>query len=85
MLTTKVKLWHIAINIHYYINCVFSLCVGDWDCVCEVCTPAYYAQFFTYYAFEQCSKNLPIMLNDVTAMTTAIMPQFVNGFIIFND
>ena len=23
----------------------------------------YYAQIFTYYAFEHCSKNSPIMLN----------------------
>ena len=42
--------------------------------------------FYTYYAFEQlqCSKNLPIMLN-IMPMTTAIMPQFVYDFIIFND
>ena len=26
-------------------------------------SPAYYAQFFTHYAFKQWSKNLPIMLN----------------------
>ena len=36
------------------------------------------------YAFEQCSKNLPIMLN-IIPMITAIMPQFVYDFIIFND
>ena len=43
-------------------------------------SPAYNAQFFTYYAFEQCSKYLPIMLN-IMHMTTAIMPQFVYDFI----
>ena len=31
------------------------------------------------YAFEQCSKILPIMLN-IMSMTTAIMPQFVCVF-----
>ena len=36
------------------------------------------------YAFEQCSKNLRIMLN-IMPITTAIMPQFVYDFIIFND
>ena len=36
------------------------------------------------YAFEHCSKMLPIMLN-IMPMTTAIMPQFVYEFIIFND
>ena len=37
---------------------------------------------FTYYAFEQCSKNLPVMLN-IMSMTTAIMLQFVYDFIVF--
>ena len=37
--------------------------------------PAYFAQFFTYNAFEHCSKKLPIMLN-IMPITTAIMPQF---------
>ena len=31
---------------------------------------AYYAQFFSNYAFEQCSKKLPIMLN-IMPITTA--------------
>ena len=39
---------------------------------------------FIYYAFEQCSKKLPIMLN-IMPMTTAMMPQFVYDFIIVND
>ena len=33
--------------------------------------PAYYAQIFTYYAFEQCSKKFPIMLN-IMPIKTAI-------------
>ena len=36
------------------------------------------------YAFEQCSKNLPIMLN-IMPMPTAIMPKFLYDFIIFNE
>ena len=36
-----------------------------------------------YYAYNS-SKVLPIMLN-IMPMTTAIMPQFVYDFIIFND
>ena len=44
----------------------------------------YYAQIFTYHAFEQCSKDLPIMFN-IMPMTSAIIPQFVYDFIIFND
>ena len=36
------------------------------------------------YAFEQCSKKLPIMLN-IMPITTTIMPQFIYSFIIFND
>ena len=43
--------------------------------------PVYYAQFFTYYAFEQCSKMLPVKLN-IMPLTTAIMPQFIYNFII---
>ena len=37
---------------------------------------AYYAQNFTYYAFEQYSKRLPIMLNNMPT-TTAIIPQLI--------
>ena len=45
--------------------------------------PAYYAQNFTYYAFEQCSKMLPIMLNIMhMPICIAIMPQFIYIFII---
>ena len=43
--------------------------------------PVYYAQIFPYYAFEQCSKMLPVKLNSMT-LTTAIMPQFIYNFII---
>ena len=39
--------------------------------------------FYLLYAFEQCSKKLPVMLNIVPM--TAIMPQFVYDFIICND
>ena len=35
------------------------------------------------YAFEQYSKSLPIMLN-IMPITTAIMQQFINNFILFN-
>ena len=49
----------------------------------DIQAPAYYAQFFTYYAFEQCSKMLPIMLN-IMPITTAIMPQFIYNYSIFN-
>ena len=45
---------------------------------------AYYAHFFTYFAFEQCSKKLPIMLN-IMPITTEIIPQFIYDFPIFND
>ena len=45
----------------------------------SVLSPAYYAQFFTHCAFEQCSKNVPIMLN-IMPMTTEIMPHFVYNF-----
>ena len=38
--------------------------------------PAYYAQIFAYYAFEQGSKRLPIMLN-IMPINAAIMPQFI--------
>ena len=47
-------------------------------------SPGLLCSNFTYYAFEQCSKNLPIMLN-IMPITTAIMPQFVYDFIIFNE
>lgn len=53
-------------------------------CLKQVSPGLYYAQFFTYYAFEQCSKNLPIMLN-IMPITTAVMPQFIHNYIIFND
>ena len=45
---------------------------------------AYYAQIFTYYASEQCSKNLPIMLN-IIPMATTIMPPVVQDLNNFND
>ena len=37
--------------------------------------------FYLFYAFEQCSKNLPFMLN-IMSIITAIMPHFVYDFII---
>ena len=40
--------------------------------------------FLLIYAFEQCWKILPIMLNSMF-LTTVVMPQFLNDFIIFND
>ena len=42
-------------------------------------SPGLLCSIFTYYAFEQCSNNLPIMLN-IMPMTTAIMPpQIINA------
>ena len=39
---------------------------------------------FTYvYAFELCLKKFPIMLN-MMPIATAIVPQFIYNFIIFN-
>ena len=40
--------------------------------------------YYTYYAFEQCSQKLPIMLN-IMPITTPVMPQFIYNSIIFND
>ena len=36
------------------------------------------------YAFKHCLKKLPIMLN-IMPITTAIMPQFVYNFILFEN
>ena len=41
-------------------------------------------QFFGYYAFEQCSKKLPIILN-IMPITTASIQKFIYIFIAFNN
>ena len=41
----------------------------------------FYLLYSYIYAFEQCSRKLPIMLN-IMPLTTAIMPQFIYNFII---
>ena len=48
-------------------------------CGCEI-NPGLLCSIFTYYAFEQCSKNLPYIMLNIMPMTTAIMPQFVYDF-----
>ena len=37
------------------------------------------SKFYLYYAFEQCSITLPVMLN-IMPITTAIIPQFIHFF-----
>ena len=58
---------------------IFAQTVTYSICLCLL-SPGLLCSIFTYYAFEQCSKNLPIMLN-IMPITTAIMPQFLYGFI----